>query len=83
MSARQPVGAHELLDAFAPNPHALTAQTVRIGAEALPDQYFDVAIEASGASLAVGATLAAVRRRGVMVQLGMFPPGPDPRSYPH
>jgi L-idonate 5-dehydrogenase len=51
---------------------------VRIGAEALPDQYFDVAIEASGASVAVGATLAAVRRRGVMVQLGMFPPGPRP-----
>ena len=53
-------------------------RTVRIGAEALPDQYFDVAIEASGASVAVGATLAAVRRRGVMVQLGMFPPGPRP-----
>ena len=69
----------ELLDAFAPQiAHASTAQTVRIGAEALPDQYFDVAIEASGASLAVGATLAAVRRRGVMVQLGMFPPGPRP-----
>ena len=26
----------------------------------------------------MGATLAAVRRRGVMVQLGMFPPGPRP-----
>jgi L-idonate 5-dehydrogenase len=53
-------------------------RTVRIGDEPLPDQYFDVAIEASGASGAVGATLAAVRRRGVMVQLGMFPPGPRP-----
>jgi L-idonate 5-dehydrogenase len=53
-------------------------RTVRIGNEGLPDQYFDVAIEASGASVAVGATLAAIRRRGVMVQLGMFPPGPQP-----
>jgi L-idonate 5-dehydrogenase len=53
-------------------------RTVRIDKESLPDQYFDVAIEASGASAAVGPTLAAVRRRGVMVQLGMFPPGPRP-----
>ena len=52
-------------------------RTVRIGSDTLPDQYFDVAIEASGATVAVGATLAAVRRRGVMVQLGMFPPGPQ------
>jgi L-idonate 5-dehydrogenase len=52
--------------------------TVLIGAEDLPDQYFDIAIEASGAAAAVGPTLAAVRRRGVLVQLGMFPPGPRP-----
>jgi L-idonate 5-dehydrogenase len=53
-------------------------RTIRIGADDLPDQYFDVAIEASGASAAVGPALAALRRRGVMVQLGMFPPGPRP-----
>jgi L-idonate 5-dehydrogenase len=53
-------------------------RVVRIGTEDLPDQYFDVAIEASGAAAAVGPTLAAVRRRGVVVQLGMFPPGPRP-----
>lgn len=53
-------------------------RTVRIDTETLPDQYFDVAVEASGASVAVGATLAAVRRRGVVVQLGMFAPGPRP-----
>jgi L-idonate 5-dehydrogenase len=52
--------------------------TVRVGTEDLPDRYFDVAIEASGASTAIGPTLAAVRNRGVMVQLGMFPPGPRP-----
>jgi len=52
--------------------------TVRVGAESLPDQYFDVAIEASGASVAIAPTLAAVRRRGIVVQLGMFPPGPRP-----
>ena len=46
--------------------------------QALPGEYFDIAIEASGAPGAVGPTLAAVRRRGVLVQLGMFPPGPRP-----
>lgn len=53
-------------------------RTVNLKDGALPDQYFDVAVEASGASGAVGPTLAAVRRRGVLVQLGMFPPGPRP-----
>ncbi|MEO5834522.1 MAG: L-idonate 5-dehydrogenase [Nakamurella sp.] len=53
-------------------------RTVRVDQESLPPEYFDVAIEASGAPAAVGSTLAAVRRRGVMVQLGMFPPGPRP-----
>ena len=52
--------------------------TVRIGQDPLPDRYFDVAIEASGASVAVGPTLSALRPRGIMVQLGMFPPGPRP-----
>jgi L-idonate 5-dehydrogenase len=52
--------------------------TVKIGDQPLPDQYFDVVIEASGAPAAIGPVLAAVRRRGVMVQLGMFPPGPQP-----
>ena len=52
--------------------------TVRVGEESLPDQYFDVAIEASGASVAIAPTLAAVKRRGIVVQLGMFPPGPRP-----
>ena len=61
-------------------------RAVRIGADELPDQYFDVAIEASGAPVALGSVLAAVRRRGVMVQLGMFHPGRGPlncrRSWP-
>ncbi len=53
-------------------------RTVRVGVDDLPDRYFDVAIEASGASVAIGPTLAAVRPRGIMMQLGMFPPGPRP-----
>ena len=53
-------------------------RAVLVGADELPDQYFDVAIEASGASVAIAPTLAAVRRRGVVVQLGRFPPGPRP-----
>jgi L-idonate 5-dehydrogenase len=53
-------------------------RVVRVDQEPLPDRYFDVAIEASGASVAVGPTLVALRPRGIMVQLGMFPPGPRP-----
>ena len=73
----------DLLD----NPLAVARQvgvdrTVRIDTETLPDQYFDVAIEASGATVAIAPTLAAVRRRGVVVQLGMFPPAPGPRNCP-
>jgi L-idonate 5-dehydrogenase len=49
-------------------------KTVRIGADTLPDDYFDVAVEASGAPAALGGVLASVRRRGVVVQLGL-PPG--------
>jgi L-idonate 5-dehydrogenase len=55
-----------------------THRTARVDTDPLPDQYFDVVVEASGAAAAVGPALSAVRRRGVVVQLGMFPPGPKP-----
>ncbi|RAJ68889.1 L-idonate 5-dehydrogenase [Streptomyces sp. Amel2xB2] len=49
---------------------------VLLGQEALPDEHFDVIVEASGAPSAPAAVLAAVRRRGVIVQLGSPPAGP-------
>jgi L-idonate 5-dehydrogenase len=50
--------------------------TVRIGHGELPSEHFDIAIEASGAPAALGGVLAAVRRAGTVVQLGMLPAGP-------
>lgn len=44
--------------------------------DVLPEDFFDVVLEASGAPAALGTVLAAVRRRGVVVQLGSLPAGP-------
>jgi L-idonate 5-dehydrogenase len=49
--------------------------TVRAGSAVLPEDHFDVAVEASGAPAALGTVLAAVKRRGVVVQLGSLPGG--------
>jgi L-idonate 5-dehydrogenase len=82
--AAKAAGAHEVWTSdLLEHPLQIAAKlgvdrTIRIGTDVLPGEYFDVAIEASGAPGAVGPTLAAVRRRGVLVQLGMFPPGPRP-----
>ena len=46
---------------------------VRIGEQSLPDEAFDVVFECSGAAPAISAALAAVRRRGTVVQVGMVP----------
>ncbi|WP_255955063.1 L-idonate 5-dehydrogenase [Streptomyces odontomachi] len=51
-------------------------RTVRIGAGTLPEDFFDVVVEASGAPAGLASALAAVRRRGVIVQLGSLPGGP-------
>ena len=50
--------------------------TAQVGAEKVPSEYFDIAVEASGAPAALGPVLAAVRRRGTLVQLGSLPAGP-------
>ncbi len=51
---------------------------VRIGEQPLPDEAFDVVFECSGAAPAISAALAAVRRRGTVVQVGMVPNEPKP-----
>lgn len=50
--------------------------TVRVGEDTLPPEYFDVVIEASGAPAAPAAVMDSVRRRGVLVQLGSAPAEP-------
>jgi L-idonate 5-dehydrogenase len=50
--------------------------TVRIGHDTLPPEHFDVVIEASGAPAAPSTVMNAVRRRGVIVQLGSPPAEP-------
>ncbi|UNX55121.1 zinc-binding dehydrogenase [Georgenia sp. TF02-10] len=52
--------------------------TVQVGAEELPAERFDVVLECSGAAPAVDAALAAVRRAGVVAQVGMLGAGPHP-----
>ncbi|WP_105566611.1 zinc-binding dehydrogenase [Microbacterium halophytorum] len=46
---------------------------VRVGAEELPREAFDVVLECSGAPAAISAAAAAAVRRGVIVQVGMVP----------
>lgn len=52
--------------------------TVQVGTAELPDSYFDVALECSGAAPAVNAAIAAVRRAGILVQVGMLSAGTHP-----
>ncbi|SCK45673.1 L-idonate 5-dehydrogenase [Streptomyces sp. WMMB 322] len=49
--------------------------TVLAGRDTLPAEHFDVVVEASGAPSAPAAVMGAIRRRGVMVQLGSAPAG--------
>ena len=47
--------------------------TVQIGAEDLPDSYFDVTLECAGVPSALHGLLLATRRAGVVVQVGNLP----------
>lgn len=48
---------------------------VQIGKDAIPENYFDVVFECSGAVPAISGALVAVRRAGVVVQVGMLGAG--------
>lgn len=52
--------------------------TVRVGQESVPEEAFDVVFECSGAASAISASIAAARRRGTVVQVGMVPNEPRP-----
>ncbi|MEV5040747.1 L-idonate 5-dehydrogenase [Microbacterium sp. LMI1x-1-1.1] len=56
---------------------ALGADAVwRVGEEEIPSDAYDVILECSGAAPAVSSAIAAVRRRGTIVQIGMLPNQP-------
>lgn len=52
--------------------------TVQIGKDSLPESYFDVVFECSGAAPAISGALVAARRAGVIVQVGMLGVGNHP-----
>jgi L-idonate 5-dehydrogenase len=52
--------------------------TVLAGTDTLPTDHFDVVLECSGAAPAISAALSAVRRAGVVVQIGMLGAGTHP-----
>jgi L-idonate 5-dehydrogenase len=52
--------------------------TVQVGAEDVPAGEFDVVLECSGVPAALSAALGGLRRRGVVVQVGMVPNEPRP-----
>lgn len=49
--------------------------TITIGTDALPENYFDVVFECSGVARAISGALLAVRRAGIVVQVGMLGAG--------
>ncbi len=52
--------------------------TVQSGVDALPENHFDVVLECAGVAPALSAAIVAVRRAGVVVQVGMLAAGPQP-----
>ncbi|WP_372594203.1 zinc-binding dehydrogenase [Actinotalea sp.] len=53
-------------------------ETLRAGVDPLPENSVDVVLECSGAAAALNAAVVAVRRAGVVVQVGMMAAGPHP-----
>ena len=66
---RGPLERARALGAASPVP----IRTVQIGAEDLPDSYFDVTLECAGVPSALHGLLLATRRAGVVVQVGNVP----------
>ena len=48
---------------------------IKIGTEAIPEEYFDVVLECSGAQRAISAAIKASKRLGIVVQVGMLSAG--------
>ena len=76
VSGAREIVATDLLPAPLERAKKLGATSViQIGKEVIPENYFDVVFECSGAAPAISAALVAVRRGGVVVQVGMLGAG--------
>ncbi|GAB3697587.1 zinc-binding dehydrogenase [Mariniluteicoccus flavus] len=51
---------------------------IRAGQDPMPVEHFDVALECAGVPAAVNAALGALKRRGILAQVGMLPAGGVP-----
>jgi len=73
------VTASDVLDGPLHRAHGVGAHaTVKVTETPLPVEEFDVVLECSGVPRAISAALNAVRRAGVVVQVGMLPAGDQP-----
>lgn len=72
------VTCSDVIDEALERARGLGAQrVVNVTREKLPEEYFDVVLECSGAPVATNAALSALRRAGILVQVGMMPSGPQ------
>ena len=70
------ISASDLLDGPLNRAKTLGANNIiKIGAHPIPENQFDIVFECSGAARAISSALAAVRRAGVVVQVGMLSSG--------
>ena len=70
------IASSDLLDGPLARARNLGATTsFKVGADALPENYFDIVFECSGVARAISSALTAVRRGGVVVQVGMLGAG--------
>jgi L-idonate 5-dehydrogenase len=70
------ISSSDLLDGPLARARSLGAnKTFKIGTDALPEHYFDLVFECSGVARAISGALVAVRRGGIIVQVGMLGAG--------
>jgi L-idonate 5-dehydrogenase len=70
------IAASDVLDGPLTRAKELGAHTsIKVGSDPLPENYFDIVFECSGVARAISGALTAVRRGGVVVQVGMLGAG--------
>ena len=73
------IWATDILDGPLERARALGVdKVVRVGHDELPADHFDVVLECTGVAAAFNGCIPAVRKAGVISQIGMFPGGPQP-----
>ena len=70
------IASSDLLDGPLTRAKNLGAGTsIKVGTDSLPENYFDIVFECSGVARAISGALTAVRRGGIVVQVGMLGAG--------